>query len=69
MVGPTVDVHRAKALEGEVQAYHDALRNLGGAADEIEQLRRDLAEQAEPAVDRARRCAADGVRDLRAVRR
>ncbi len=54
LVGPDVDVHRAKALDAEVQAYHDALRNLGGAADEIEQLRRDLAEHAEPAVTRAR---------------
>jgi hypothetical protein len=54
LAGPSVDVHHAKALAGEVQTYHDALRNLGGAADEIEQLRRDLAERAEPAVVRAR---------------
>lgn len=50
LVGPDVDVRRAKELDAEVQAYHDALRNLGGAADEIEQLRMDLAERAEPAV-------------------
>ena len=54
LVGPDVDVQRAKELDGEVQSYHDALRNLGGAADEIEQLRKDLAERAEPAVDAAR---------------
>jgi len=54
LVGHDVDVHRAKALEGEVQSYNIALRNLGGAADEIEQLRTDLAEQAEPAVVEAR---------------
>lgn len=54
LVGPDVDVRRAKELDAEVQAYHDALRNLGGAADEIEQLRRDLAEHAEPAVVEAR---------------
>ena len=50
LVGPDVDVHEAKALEAEVRAYHTALQNLGGAADEIEQLRTDLAERAEPAV-------------------
>jgi len=49
-----------------VQAYHTALRNLGGAADEIEQLRTDLAERAEPAVRTAREalaqaCAAYGL--------
>ena len=48
---PSVDVHKAKALEAEVQAYHTALRNLGGAADEIEQLR-----------DRARRARRAGRR-------
>lgn len=54
LVGPDVDVRRATELDAEVQAYHDALRNLGGAADEIEQLRLDLAERAQPAVDAAR---------------
>lgn len=54
LVGPDIEVHRAKALEGEAQQYNDALRNLGGAADEIEQLRRDLAERAEPAAYTAR---------------
>lgn len=54
LVGEDVDVRRAKELEAEVRSYHEALRNLGGAADEIEQLRRDLAEHAEPAVTEAR---------------
>lgn len=54
LVGPDVDVRRAKELDAEVQAYHEALLNLGGAADEIEQLRMDLAERAEPAVAGAR---------------
>jgi hypothetical protein len=58
LVGPDVDVHRAKALEPEVRAYHEALRSLGGAADEIEQLRRDVAEQAEPAARAARHAVA-----------
>jgi len=54
LVGPDIEVHRAKALADEAQQYNDALRNLGGAADEIEQLRKDLAEHAEPAVYTAR---------------
>lgn len=54
LVGEDVDVARAIELRSEVTAYNNALRSLGGAADEIEQLRKDLAEQAEPAVARAR---------------
>ena len=54
LVGPDIDVRRAITLDGEVQAYHDALQNLGGAADEIEQLRKDLTERAEPALADAR---------------
>ena len=66
LVGPEVDVHRAKALEAEVVAYNTALRNLGGAADEIEQLKVELAERAEPAVAAtrtalARACAPYGI--------
>lgn len=54
LVGEGIDVGRAIELRSEVTAYNDALRNLGGAADEIEQLRRDLTEHAEPAVVDAR---------------
>ena len=43
-----------------MRAYHTALRNLGGAADEIEQLRTDLAERAEPAVTATRTALAEG---------
>jgi hypothetical protein len=50
LVGPDVDVHQAKVLQDEAEAYHTALRSLGGAADEIEQIRTELAERAEPAV-------------------
>lgn len=50
LVGAHVDVHHAKGLEAEVRDYHAALRNLGGAAEEIQQLRKELAERAEPAV-------------------
>ena len=65
LVGPDFDVRQAKSLEAEVQAYHTALRNLGGAADEIHQLRIDL-EHAEPAVAAthaalAQACAAYGL--------
>ena len=49
LVGPEVDVHHAKASRPRSWRT-TALRNLGGAADEIEQLRTDLAERAEPAV-------------------
>ena len=68
LVGEDVDVRRAMELRSEVTAYNDALRNLGGAADEIEQLRRDLAEHAEPAVVEARAaltatCAPFGLED------
>lgn len=50
LVAPGIDVRRASALEQEVRSYREALRSLGGAADEIEQLRHELAERAEPAL-------------------
>ena len=53
LVGPDVDVQHAKALQDEVLAYHSALRSLGGAADEIAQIRAELAEHAEPALEAA----------------
>lgn len=61
LVGPELDVSRAKELEVEVRGYHDALRSLGGAADEIEHLRRELAESAGPAVVAARAAVASAV--------
>lgn len=59
LTGSDVDVERALSLDAEVRAYHDALRNLGGAADEIEQLRAELADRAEPALVAARRRTAE----------
>ncbi len=53
-VAGDVDPATATPLEAEVRAYDDALHSLGGAADEIEALRRDLAERAVPELDRAR---------------
>ncbi|MGK2947742.1 MAG: hypothetical protein ACSLFP_04155 [Acidimicrobiales bacterium] len=53
LVGPEIDVARARALEDEIRSYHEALRSLGGAADEIEELRRELADHAEPARQQA----------------
>ena len=68
LVGEDIDVRQATELRAEVLEYNTALRNLGGAADEIEQLRKDLADQAEPAVLDARRalaaaCAPFGIDD------
>lgn len=40
----------ALAHRDEIGSYHEALRNLGETAEEIEALRRQLDEQAEPAV-------------------
>ena len=59
----------ALALEGEVRKYAAAVASLGGAADEIDNLRRELGEVAEPAAEKARAtlmrsCAPFGVDDL-----
>ena len=59
LAGSDVDVQQALSFDAEVHAYHDALKNLGGAADEIEQLRSELADRAEPALAAARRTAAE----------
>lgn len=53
VAGPQIDVAAALALREEIEAYHDALRNLGETADEIEQLRRELEDAATPALARA----------------
>ncbi|MFZ6005181.1 MAG: hypothetical protein ACOYXM_14745 [Actinomycetota bacterium] len=50
LVGEVIDVSHAVALRDETEAYNQALRNLGDTADEIEQLRRELEEQAAPRV-------------------
>lgn len=50
LVGEAIDVSHAVALRAETEAYNQALRNLGDTADEIEQLRRELEEQAAPRV-------------------
>lgn len=62
LVGPDVDVRRAKLLQDEILGYHEALRSLGGAADEIEMLRRTLADEAEPEVARSQSALADACR-------
>jgi hypothetical protein len=58
----------ALALEQEVRHYATAVANLGGAADEIDAVRRELGEVAEPAAEKARAalmraCAPYGVDD------
>jgi hypothetical protein len=55
LVGPHADVDAACALAPEIRAYHDAVQNLGDTAVELEQLRAQLAEQAEPALAAAKR--------------
>jgi hypothetical protein len=54
VAGSEIDVTAALALREEIEAYHEALRNLGETADEIEQLRRELEDGATPALARAR---------------
>ncbi|MBV8079160.1 MAG: hypothetical protein JO186_02150, partial [Actinobacteria bacterium] len=63
-----VDAAEALALEQEVRSYATAVANLGGAADEIDAVRRELGEIAEPAAEKARAvlmraCAPFGVDD------
>jgi hypothetical protein len=58
----------ALGLEQEVRRYAAAVANLGGAADEIDAVRRELGEVAEPAAEKARAalmraCAPFGVDD------
>lgn len=48
LVGGDLEVGQATALRAEIEAYSEALGNLGQTADEIEQLRRELDERAEP---------------------
>jgi hypothetical protein len=54
LVGEDIDVETAAHLRPEVELYNEALRNLGDTAVEIEQLRREIDEQAEPARTAAR---------------
>ncbi|MEO7428601.1 MAG: hypothetical protein ABIY48_04370, partial [Acidimicrobiales bacterium] len=53
VVGDAIEVDRALALRAEIESYNEALGNLGDTADEIEALRRELHEQAEPNLLRA----------------
>lgn len=54
VAGNDADIDLALALRGEIEAYNEALRSLGDTAEEIEQLRRELEEQAEPVLAAAR---------------
>ncbi|MBV8162558.1 MAG: hypothetical protein JO265_16695 [Acidimicrobiia bacterium] len=63
-----LDAADALAMEQEVRRYAKAVASLGGAADDIDAVRRELGEVAEPAADRARAvlmraCAPYGVDD------
>ncbi|MGH9273168.1 MAG: hypothetical protein ACRDZU_00855, partial [Acidimicrobiales bacterium] len=59
LVGPDVDVDVVRSLAPEIAAYHDAVQNLGDTADELEELRVQLADRAEPALAAARRAVLD----------
>src|SRR5205823_8654914 len=64
-----VSVDEARRLEGEVRSYASALARLGNSAGEVDRLRMELAERAEPAVTLARAalveaCATYGLDDV-----
>ena len=64
-----VSVDGAQQIESEVRAYAAALAQLGHTAGELDSLRRELSDRAEPAVSRARTalveaCAAYGLDDV-----
>lgn len=52
-------VDDARQIENDVRAYAAALVHLGASATELDAIRRELAEQAEPAVARARDAVAE----------
>lgn len=54
LVGDELEVTQAMALRAEIEAYSQALSDLGQTAEEIEQLRRELDERAEPELRAAR---------------
>jgi hypothetical protein len=65
----TVSVETARQLESEVRAYAGALAQLGSTAGELESMRIELTDRAEPAVARARSalvetCAAYALDDV-----
>lgn len=65
LVGADVDVDDVQSLATEITAYHDAVANLGDTADELEDLRVQLAERAEPALEAARQAVLDMCRPYR----
>src|SRR3546814_8340127 len=50
LVGPDADVRHAASLEADVRAYHQAVVDLGGAAEEIIDLLRALERRTGPAL-------------------
>ncbi|MEY2450133.1 MAG: hypothetical protein QOH79_3609 [Acidimicrobiaceae bacterium] len=64
-----VSVDGARQIEAEVRAYASALSQLGNTAGELDSLRHELSDRAEPAVSRARTalveaCATYGLDDV-----
>lgn len=69
LAGPDVSPEQALALEDEVRKYADALRRLEGSGAAVEETRRRLVDEVEPAAERAKRrllraCKPFGVDDL-----
>jgi hypothetical protein len=58
-LGHGVSVFDARRLEDEVRSYAQQLAKLGNSASEVERLRRELTELAEPAVTDARAALAE----------
>jgi hypothetical protein len=54
LAGPEVDVDAAAALADEIETYHAAVQELGDTAEEMDQLRQQLHDQARPAWSAAR---------------
>ena len=54
-----ITVDDARQIENDVRAYATALAHLGSTASELDAVRRELAERAEPAVARAREAVVD----------
>jgi hypothetical protein len=54
-----ITIDQAKQIENDVRAYAAALAHLGASASELDAIRREMAEEAEPTVARAREAVAE----------
>jgi hypothetical protein len=65
MVGAEVDVEHARAIQAEVLAYHDELKQLGGLTNHIDRLRAELTDRVNPALAATRTALAEACVALR----